>query len=71
VLIAGTASPVAIHAGMEALRQRGPARDAATVVDLTQIARTMGATVSYPGKAVAARRAADPPVAKLDNAPET
>jgi gamma-glutamyltranspeptidase/glutathione hydrolase len=50
VLITGTASPVAIHAGMEALRQGGSASDAATVVALTQIARTMGATVSYAGK---------------------
>ena len=48
-LITGTASPVAIHAGMEALRQGGSASDAATVVALTQIARTMGATVSYAG----------------------
>lgn len=50
VLITGTASPVAIHAGMEALRQGGSASDAATVVALTQIARSMGATVSYAGK---------------------
>jgi gamma-glutamyltranspeptidase/glutathione hydrolase len=35
---------------MEALRQGGSAADAATVVALTQIARTMGGTVSYAGK---------------------
>ena len=50
VLITGSASPVAIHAGMEALRQGGSAADAATVVALTQVARTMGQTVSYAGK---------------------
>src|SRR4051794_17118656 len=54
VLVTGTASPVAIHAGMEALRQGGSAADAVTVVALTQIARTMGATVSYAGKMGAA-----------------
>lgn len=41
VLITGSASPVAIHAGMEALRQGGSAADAATVVALTQVARTV------------------------------
>ncbi len=50
VLITGSASPVAIHAGIEALRQGGSAADAATVVALTQVARTMGQTVSYAGK---------------------
>jgi gamma-glutamyltranspeptidase/glutathione hydrolase len=50
VLITGTASPVAVHAGMVALRQGGSAADAATVVALTQTARTMGATVSFAGK---------------------
>ena len=49
-LVTGTASPIAVHAGMEALRQGGSAADAATVVALTQIARTMGGTVSYAGK---------------------
>lgn len=49
-LVTGTASPVAVHAGMEALRHGGSAADAATVVALTQIARTMGGTVSYAGK---------------------
>lgn len=49
-LVTGTASPVAVHAGMEALRLGGSAADAAAVVALTQIARTMGGTVSYAGK---------------------
>ncbi|HEY0435211.1 MAG TPA: gamma-glutamyltransferase, partial [Phenylobacterium sp.] len=49
-LVTGTASPVAVHAGVEALRQGGSAADAAIVVALTQIARTMGGTVSYAGK---------------------
>jgi gamma-glutamyltranspeptidase/glutathione hydrolase len=49
-LVTGTASPIAVHAGTEALRQGGSAADAAMVVALTQIARTMGGTVSYAGK---------------------
>ncbi len=49
-LVTGTESPVAVHAGIEALRKGGSAADAATVVALTQIARTMGGVVSYAGK---------------------
>jgi gamma-glutamyltranspeptidase/glutathione hydrolase len=43
-------TPIAVHAGMEALRQGGSAADAAAVTALTQIATTMGGTVSYAGK---------------------
>jgi gamma-glutamyltranspeptidase/glutathione hydrolase len=50
VLVTGTSSPIAVHAGMVALRQGGSAADAAAVVALTQIATTMGGTVSYAGK---------------------
>ena len=49
-LVTGTASPIAVHAGMEALRWGGSAADAASVVALTQIARAMGGTVSYAGQ---------------------
>jgi gamma-glutamyltranspeptidase/glutathione hydrolase len=54
VLVTATASPIAVHAGMEALRQGGSAADAAGVVALTQIVTTMGGTVSYAGKLEAA-----------------
>jgi gamma-glutamyltranspeptidase / glutathione hydrolase len=48
-LVVGTSSPIAVHAGMEALRQGGSAADAVAVTALTQIATTMGGTVSYGG----------------------
>jgi len=35
-LISGTVSPVAVHAGMEALKQGGTAADAAATVALTR-----------------------------------
>jgi gamma-glutamyltranspeptidase/glutathione hydrolase len=49
VLVTGTLSPVAVHAGIEALRQGGTAVDAAATVALTQIATDFGAVVSYAG----------------------
>jgi gamma-glutamyltranspeptidase/glutathione hydrolase len=48
-LITATASPVAVHAGMEALRRGGTAADAAATVALTQITTDLGAVVSFAG----------------------
>jgi len=49
-LVAGTLSPIAMHAGMEALRQGGTAADAAIAVALTQTVTNLGAVVSYAGE---------------------
>lgn len=48
-LVAGTMSPIAVHAGVEALRQGGTAADAAATVALTQITTALGSYVSYAG----------------------
>jgi len=48
-LVAATMSPIAVHAGMEALRQGGTAADAAATVALTQITTALGSYVSYAG----------------------
>lgn len=48
-LVTGTLSPIAVHAGMEALRQGGTAADAAATVALTQVATNLGSVVSYAG----------------------
>jgi gamma-glutamyltranspeptidase / glutathione hydrolase len=48
-LVAGTLSPVAVHAGLEALRRGGTAADAAATVAFTQIATDLGSVVSYAG----------------------
>ena len=45
-LVAGTMSPIAVHAGIEALRQGGTAADAAATVALTQIDTALGSYVS-------------------------
>jgi len=45
-LVTGTMSPIAVHAGMEALRQGGTAADAAATVALTQVATALGSYVS-------------------------
>ncbi len=50
-LVTGTASPVAVHAGVEALRQGGTAADAAVATALTQITMMAGANVSFAGVA--------------------
>ena len=50
-LVAGTASPIAVHAGAEALRQGGTAADAAIATALTQVTTMLGANVSYAGVA--------------------
>jgi gamma-glutamyltranspeptidase/glutathione hydrolase len=49
ILVTGTLSPIAVHAGMEALRQGGTAADAAAAVALTQVATNLGSVVSYAG----------------------
>jgi len=48
-LVTGTMSPIAVHAGVEALRQGGTAADAAAAVALTQISTALGSYVSYAG----------------------
>jgi len=48
-LVAATLSPIAVLAGVEALRQGGNASDAAATVALTQIATALGSYVSYAG----------------------
>ncbi len=49
-LVSGTVSPIAVHAGAEALRKGGSAADAAATAALTEIATDFGASVSYAGK---------------------
>ena len=49
-LVAAMTSPIAVHAGRLALDQGGTAADAAAVTALTEIATTLGMTVSYAGK---------------------
>src|ERR1700734_3109350 len=46
-LVAATMSPVAVRAGVEALRQGGTAADAAATVALTQITMALGSVSSY------------------------
>jgi gamma-glutamyltranspeptidase / glutathione hydrolase len=48
-VVSAIASPVAVQAGIEALRQGGTAADAAATVALTQIATQLGSVVSYAG----------------------
>ncbi len=48
-LVTGTMSPIAVHAGIEALKQGGTAADAAATVALTQITTALGSYVSYAG----------------------
>lgn len=50
-LVTGTLSPIAVHAGMEALQRGGTAADAAIATSLTQIATNLGSDVSYAGAA--------------------
>ena len=45
-MISNTGSPIAIHAGIEALKQGGTAADAAATVALTQISVWLGSVVS-------------------------
>jgi len=48
-LVTGTMSPIAVRAGVEALKQGGTAADAAATVALTQITTALGSYVSYAG----------------------
>lgn len=48
-IVATTGSPLAAHAGIEALRQGGTAADAAVAVAMTQIATLAGSVISYAG----------------------
>jgi gamma-glutamyltranspeptidase/glutathione hydrolase len=48
-LISAVASPVAVLAGLQALRQGGNAADAAATVALTQVTMELGSVVSYAG----------------------
>jgi gamma-glutamyltranspeptidase / glutathione hydrolase len=48
-IVSATVSPVAVHAGLEALRQGGTAADAAATTALTQITTQLGSVVSYAG----------------------
>lgn len=48
-IISAIASPIAVQAGLAALRQGGTAADAAATVVLTQIATELGSVVSYAG----------------------
>ena len=47
--MSGTLSPIAVHAGMEAVPQGGTAAAAAATVELTQVATNLGSVVSYAG----------------------
>ena len=48
-MIAGTSGPVAVHAGLEALKHGGSAADAALTTSLAQIALSAGGAISYAG----------------------
>ncbi|QVL32672.1 gamma-glutamyltransferase [Telmatocola sphagniphila] len=48
-VISAIASPIAVQAGIEALRQGGTAADAAGTIALTQITTQLGSVVSYAG----------------------
>jgi gamma-glutamyltranspeptidase / glutathione hydrolase len=49
MLVTGTASRVAVHAGIEALRQGGTAADSAAAVALTQVTLEAGSVTSFAG----------------------
>lgn len=48
-MICNTGSPIAVHSGIEALKQGGTAADAAATAALTQISVWLGSVVSYGG----------------------
>ena len=54
-IVSATMSPVAAHAGAEALRKGGTAADAAIATALTQVTMMAGANVSFAGAVHAAR----------------
>ncbi|MCP4662667.1 MAG: hypothetical protein GY856_45310 [bacterium] len=49
-LVAGTFGALAVHAGLETLKQGGSAADAAAVTSMAQIVLQAGSTVSFAGK---------------------
>lgn len=49
MIVAATLSPIAVHAGVEALKQGGTAADAAAVVAVTQVTLELGSMISYAG----------------------
>jgi gamma-glutamyltranspeptidase/glutathione hydrolase len=48
-MVSATVSPIAVYAGLAALRQGGSAADAAATTALTQITTQLGSVVSYAG----------------------
>jgi gamma-glutamyltranspeptidase / glutathione hydrolase len=50
-MVSATASPIAVHAGVQMLRAGGTAADAAVATALTQITTMLGANVSFAGVA--------------------
>jgi len=48
-LVSATVSPIAVYAGVQALKQGGSAADAAATTALTQITTQLGSVVSYAG----------------------
>src|SRR5215475_7975224 len=48
-IISATVSPIAVYAGLQALRQGGTAADAAATTALTQVTTQLGSVVSYAG----------------------
>lgn len=48
-MISATVSPIAVEAGLQALRKGGTAADAAAAVALTQVTTQLGSVVSYAG----------------------
>ena len=48
-LVSATVSPIAVYAGIQALKAGGSAADAAATTALTQIATQLGSVVSYAG----------------------
>ncbi len=48
-LVAATLSPIAVRAGIQALKQGGTAADAAATIALTQVTTALGSYVSYAG----------------------
>jgi gamma-glutamyltranspeptidase / glutathione hydrolase len=48
-LVSATLSPIAVHAGIQALKLGGTAADAAATTALTQVATQLGSVVSYAG----------------------